>query len=98
MTTALRSIAGEQAITKTTGQPATTYDPARGPAWWPKTIRDGGLHYGQQDGDDMVRAVCGEVFAPLLHPVTRTASGQRSPADKEHACRDCLANGAPWHA
>lgn len=71
--------------------PATSY------GWWPESISDGGGHYGQCDGDGLVRAVCGLVFEPLPNPYTHQVMRHFTPADKEHACRDCLANNAPWH-
>lgn len=57
--------------------------------WWTQTISDGGAHYGTEQEDGDVAALCGARYTPMDPGWGFKAAAQNRPADPEHACPDC---------
>lgn len=57
--------------------------------WWTESIADGGGHHGTLH-TGTVHAVCGRRFEPLPNGITKKLTPLPSPADKAHACLDCV--------
>jgi hypothetical protein len=57
--------------------------------WWPRSARDGDLHYGTLTDELTVTCErCGAVFTPQPPPlVGALLAAQVQPSDPEHPCR-----------